>query len=335
MPPAPLSKKLSPKRGRSNWDPLPPLPYLVEGFLPIGKLAVMVAYGGSGKTWVLTQMGLSVAEGAPFFLRPTTKAKVLLLDYEQGDYETQRRLVGLHPEPLDGFDVLDLPELAMTDPKFLPELEALILSESYGLVLIDSLAAGSRGGISENDSRFAAPLMGLKRLAAKLSVSVVVLHHTRKLRQAEGTLEEEADPRMAARGTGAIFGAVDVMWLLQSGTPDGTAVHTVKSRSGKPAETFFVTLKGDAPSLCVWEVTTRATKRRAKLLKDCETLIKAVTQRPGLSANELFKLLGGGRGKVLSQVKLLEEEKVLRREGDGLYLAGTVVVVPPKKDEPL
>ena len=57
-------------------------PELVAGLLHQGTKCVLASASKAGKTWLLLDLALSVATGTPFLRWPTTKGKVLFINFE-------------------------------------------------------------------------------------------------------------------------------------------------------------------------------------------------------------------------------------------------------------
>lgn len=220
------------------WKPLEAPDYLVHGLFVRGSLGLIVAYGASLKTWLLEDLALSVAMGAPWLERfPTKQGKAIIIDFESGSYELRRRAHRIAKGrgftiPVEGFAFASMPEMSLAEDSFFDALRPL--ATEYRFIGIDSLAAGS-GGIDENDSRFATSLNKLKAIAEPAGSLIEVLHHSRK---GGG---EDTDQRELVRGTSAIFNACDVVLQLARAKDDGAfAVHQTKARGGKAVEPFVV-----------------------------------------------------------------------------------------------
>jgi len=82
--------------------------YLIDGLILKGYPQTLNADGGTGKTTVATQAGVSIAAGAPFLNRDTMQAPVLLVLCEDDNGVTQER-VKAHAE-----------RLKLPDPRSLP-----------------------------------------------------------------------------------------------------------------------------------------------------------------------------------------------------------------------
>lgn len=229
------------------WAALPEPDYLVDGLFVRGSLGLIVAYGSSLKTWMAIALVLAGATGSEWLGRACQKVETLIIDFESGDYELRRRahLVARghkYTVPVDGFTFVSMPGLALDDAAFGAALEPL--TQRFGLIIIDSLAAGSRSGLDENDARFAAPLNRLKALAVRSGCVIIVIHHARK---SAGDKKQAVDHREMVRGTSAIFNAVDVVLALVRGEGELFHVHHAKARGGKAVRPFTVRVDDIAP----------------------------------------------------------------------------------------
>lgn len=85
-----LMRRTTEQEGREQGAPL------AHGFLPLGKVGMLAAAGGAGKTMALAQLAVSVATGLPWLGHYTVPAEsrgpVLLALGEEDEEEVQRRL---------------------------------------------------------------------------------------------------------------------------------------------------------------------------------------------------------------------------------------------------
>ena len=69
---------------------LPPIRHVVEGLLPMG-MGVLVAKPKLGKSWMVLDLCLAVAQGEPFLGFPTRQHGTLYLALEDGKSRMQTR----------------------------------------------------------------------------------------------------------------------------------------------------------------------------------------------------------------------------------------------------
>jgi hypothetical protein len=225
--------------GPSAWDPLPQPDYLVNGIFIRGSVVLLAAFGSSFKTWLAQALCLAVSTGSPWLGRECKQAQARLIDFEAGDYEIRRRMHRIargrvYPTPIPAFDFVTMPRLTLTDDAFFTALETM--AKGVGLIVIDSLAAGS-GGIDENDARFARPIQRLKSIAVATGCVIVIIHHNRK-----SSKDGKDDIRELVRGTSAIFNAADVVFGLTL-QKNGSLLYASKFRGGPSPPSISVRIE--------------------------------------------------------------------------------------------
>ncbi len=207
--------------------------WLLVDFLPAGVVGIVVAPGGTGKTWWLLQLSASVVTGLLLAGRWEVAAtgSVLLLSAEDDDGQLHRRIERLvqqlaltaDPEiiarlrdklivvPRIGDDNL----LTSTDPHTREVGMTLLLDRliaaaklipDLALIIIDP-ANRFRGGdenAAEDTARF---VQALERIAKATGATVVVAHHSNK-----GAFHASEQNQSASRGSSALTDGV--RWQL-------------------------------------------------------------------------------------------------------------------------
>ncbi len=235
-----------------------------QDFLPLGKVGMLVAAGGAGKTMALVQLAVSIIRGTPWLgyypVPVAARGPVVLALAEEDAEETRRRLwavrehMGAKTEewrevlrqlvvlPLASVDVA----LVTTDRHTRDTTRTAVLTElrerldgfgvDWRLVVLDPLSrwAGAETEIDNNAAtRFVAALETLTQ--ARGNPTVIVAHHSNKSARM-GTGPNDAT---AARGASGLTDGV--RWVATLG-PHPTldkmpALSLVKSNYGPPAET--------------------------------------------------------------------------------------------------
>jgi AAA domain-containing protein len=193
--------------------------WLIEGLLPAGMLAFVAGPPKKGKTWIGLGLALALATGRPLCgeynvaeprpvlyvalegsrvgirARVGALARGLELDPDSGDLDRLRMLY--RPRP---FDLADLRTAVWLRD------EAGVLDAA--LVVVDVLRAAAR--FRENVAEdFAQVRDGLEPLLAA-GRTVCLLHHFGKLSETQ----KERSPGERMAGTGAMYGALDVGFLI-------------------------------------------------------------------------------------------------------------------------
>lgn len=179
-------------------------PFIVDRLLAPG-LYILAGAPKVGKSWLVLDLCLSVAEGQEFLKHQTLKGQVVYLALEDSLIRLQNRVYEFTDEPADN---LDFALLADSIGNGLEEqLEALKTTKpDLKLVVIDTLqkvrsSTDSGYGIDYKE------LTPLKILADKMEIAILLVHHTRK--------NYDADPFNMISGTTGISGCADGEFVLQ------------------------------------------------------------------------------------------------------------------------
>jgi hypothetical protein len=181
--------------------------WLVEPFLPLGRLVALYAQGKAGKSLIALEVACALATGqATLYQEAQEPMSVIYVDMEMTEDDLWERLVALgynsdsdlrnlHYYQLQNFRPLD------TEQGGAQLLEAAI-EHGPQLIVIDTVARVIEGG--ENDADTYINLYRNSLLALKaLKITVLRLDHSGK------------DPKRGQRGSSAKNDDVDVVWLLE------------------------------------------------------------------------------------------------------------------------
>lgn len=178
-------------------------PFIVDRLLAPG-LYVLAGAPKVGKSWLVLDLCLSVAEGRDFLQHRTETGQVVYLALEDSLIRLQNRVYEFTDEPTDN---LDFALIADSIGNGLEEqLEPLKEKRpDLKLVVIDTLQKVRNG----TDISYVADyneLSSLKSLADKMEIALLLVHHTRK--------NYDADPFNMISGTTGISGCVDGSFVL-------------------------------------------------------------------------------------------------------------------------
>lgn len=207
--------------------PWPQINYLVEAFgICPGAPTMLGGYGFSGKTILAQLLALSVASGCLFLGRyPAKKGRVLHLDYEQGEPQTEIRYkrlagsLGLTTSDCHDIEVMSMPALKLTQLDAEPTLASMV--RGYVLCIIDSFRAAHT--LDENDAGCRVLLDMLTRISLPTGCTFLVIHHTGK--------GERQDARQVLRGSSAIFDACGNVLILEAKDHGKKQLSQTKSRA--------------------------------------------------------------------------------------------------------
>ena len=278
---------------------IPPVKWVVRGMLPQG-LSMLVGPSKFGKSWMALDICLCVAAGKPFMGWETEKSGVLYLALEDTEGRAKERMLkvlGGAPVPEGFYLSLTAPGLGNgLDETLERQLKAL---PDVRFVVIDTFQK-VRGGAKYGENAYAADYREtgiLKRLADRLGISLLLIHHTRKMQDA-------SDAFNRISGTNGLMGAADTILLMERKNRDDT--ETVLRLTGRDIESADLGLTFDKES-CRWQYIgdMRELERRRSLEEERQAyeddqivgairalLRDAPTGWKG-TAKELYKQLSG------------------------------------------
>lgn len=206
----------------------PPRRWLMKGIIPAGIVCQLVAPGGTGKTMIAMQLGVSCATGLPFAgaWEPVETGSVLMLLGEDDDSELHRRVYNianqiavtsttaatqlgerLFIKSVIGEDnLLTSTEADTREVRHTPLVDRLIVTAKQipdlKLIVIDP-ASRFRGGdenAAGDTTRF---VQALERIAQATGATVLVIHHANK-----ASMTASSGSQSAARGSSALTDGV-------------------------------------------------------------------------------------------------------------------------------
>ena len=232
---------------------LPPVYYVVDGFLPQG-LCLLAAPPKFGKSWMCLSLCVEVARGGWFLNRKCSASPCLYLALEDSRNRLQDRLAKVlrgAPSP-PGFSLATKADTL--DGGLLLYLETYMgRFPACKLIVLDTLqkvrSGGSRPGnaYAEDDADMGA----LKAFADRFGVCLLLVHHLRKM-------ADDTDPFNRIAGSNGLFGAADAAIVLtrpRRGDPQTTLNLTGRDVEEQELilqfnkETFRWELLGDAETV--------------------------------------------------------------------------------------
>lgn len=184
--------------------------YAVQDMIPEGE-TIIAAPPKTGKSWLMLDMCLKVAEGKPFLNFDTNKSDTLYLALEDGDSFEQERLnivTGGAPAPKNFHFVFS--NVMPMNEGFLLQLEELLKElPSVKVIVIDTLQfikyrQGKSESAYECDYRTG---QDLKKFAEERHLAIVVVTHTTKMIHMEDQMSDVS-------GTNGVTGAADAVVVL-------------------------------------------------------------------------------------------------------------------------
>lgn len=150
--------------------------YIVDKFLAAGSMSTWLSQAGVGKTYLMTELAVSVATGKPFMGMPTKKMKVLYVNQDQASDDSSDRV----KQCLCYHGISETPNLITAFMEGLRiddgSLQAAIKDVGAGLNIIDTLTS-VKGRLNLNDSKDAGTLKQLYQDCIKPKTAITFTHH--------------------------------------------------------------------------------------------------------------------------------------------------------------
>ena len=205
--------------------------FIVDRLLAPG-LYVLAGAPKVGKSWLVLDLCLSVADGQDFLGHRTNKGQVVYLALEDSLIRLQNRVYEFTDEPTEN---LDFALLADSIGNGLEEqLENLkTVRPELKLIVIDTLQK-IRSGTDVSYASDYKELSVLKSLADKMEIAILLVHHTRK--------NFDPDPFNMISGTTGISGCCDgqfLLWESKRGSREGKLICVGRDIENKEISVAF------------------------------------------------------------------------------------------------
>lgn len=218
--------------------PKPP-EFIVPGWLPAGEVTMLSGHGGSGKSAISLDLGVSISEGLPWCGLPTQKRRVAFLSLEDPQSVLHWRLGQI----CDGLVMPDLAELNGLDVYDASHLPAELMVEDHELGVVETAAytwlanimatrqvliidgASDGFGGNENVRRHVRAFIRALRRAVPHDGAVLLLAHVDK------NTAKSPDTSQGYSGSTAWSNSVRSRWYLSPNdwTPGGLLLELQKA----------------------------------------------------------------------------------------------------------
>lgn len=193
----------------SQMEPIP-RDFVFPG-LPAGKVAILSAPGGTGKSFFLLELGMSVAAGEPLIhgLVPSVAGPVRYISFEEDETDIHNRLVGLFQTfsgfipPVESFfsSALEGENLPLVGRGGVVNADAVgwleQQCENMRLVILDPLSRLHEAD-ENNNGEMKSLVRTLIATAKKTRCAIVVAHHTSKAAVLNGLADVQGSHRGAS-----------------------------------------------------------------------------------------------------------------------------------------
>ena len=207
-------------------------PVLIHGFLRRGETMNIIAPPKTGKSWLVTDLALSVATGTPWFGFPCEKGKVLIIDNELHPETSANRIPkvvmarGVELKKVQNEIYVDNQRGRLGNIEDLANQIETLKPYGFKLIIIDAFYRAMPKGTDENDNGTVAGIYNLiDKYAAALDCAFVLIHHTSKGNQ---SLKSVTD---VGAGAGSQSRASDTHVILRRHKEQGCVVMESVVRS--------------------------------------------------------------------------------------------------------
>lgn len=300
-----------------------------KGVLPVGKAGMLFAEGGTGKTFALIQLAVSIVTGRrwlDYFDVPYTGPVLLVLGEEDRE-EIHRRLFAVaramrlteQQERLAGEQIIALPLAGKlvsivgpdgaSDSDFMGWLRDRLKGHDFRLVVIDPLSRFA-GGDTEKDNSAATRFVQKVESLVTPETTVLVSHHSRK----PPTGEAAAASAHNARGVTAL--GAGFRWtaeLMQLGT--GARFAVTKSNYAPRGRVLDLRRDEDTGYLTYSPMPltpSRVEESEGRYTRDLDALVDLVRRHPGKSRAALIAMAGIADRRGTAMFDELEQRGLLR-----------------------
>jgi hypothetical protein len=287
-----------------------PLRWIVPKYLPEGT-SILGGRPKIGKSWSALDIAVGVAEGGRCLGEQCEQGNVLALMLEDSDRRLQRRLTRMLGAQKDVWPA------CLTYATGWPFLNAEGLdwmrkwidkAAKPRLIIIDILErVRQRVASKDQKSQYSADydaLTALQELAAEAQLSILVLHHQRKL-GAEDLID-------TLSGTLGLGGAVDTVLILGK---DQTYEKFLYGR-GRDLEEFNISVKQNDQGR--WQVLGPRVEEASSPERNQILAVLARAGRP-MSVQEIAEAINGKSANVKNLLAKLHADGLVERVSTGLY----------------
>jgi len=282
--------------------------FLFEGLLANG-LTILAGRPKSGKSWLTLQLAKDAAMALPFLGRfgIASALKVLYCGLEEGEQRTHNRLWKLLPKiDIQLQNIRFRYTLKSLADGGAAELDHILSSGNYGLVIIDTFLRLAKAGGSRDVMRSEyAEIAQLQELAQRHKLAMLLVHHTRKM-AAESGLDTVA-------GTTGITAACDAVWTLRK-QPNGECVLEI---TGREMEELTLGLKLQTGDPFGWQLTAEGAE--VGMSEARQEIVELLKDDAPLAPARIAGLLRKNAVTIRRLLQKLAAADVVRKDSSGKY----------------
>ena len=229
--------------------------FIINSLLGNG-LSILAGSPKVGKSWLVLDWCVRVANGENIWNLHTQKGTVLYISLEDDENRLQNRLLSITDEVPEN---IHFATSCSTLEEYFEEQIKNFVSEHKDTVLIavDTLQLIRSGKAEQNYASDYSEIQKLKKIADELQISFLAVHHLRK--------QSDNDPVNEISGTNGIAGCADAVLILKkSRRTQGNAVLYCTGRDIEDREIELSFSKEE----CTWKMMSDSAENPNMLLPD-------------------------------------------------------------------
>lgn len=270
-------------------DEIPPMKWLVEGWIAERDEVLFVGSPGAGKSTTIGSLVVALTKGDPEWcgLKITRPVRVIVFDEEQGDMEAARlyiRLGGHRDRALANLRVAASSGIVLNTDEGVARLEEEIRSFRPEVVACDSATTVFGVADENNAALVSAVYRTLHRLRDQYGVAFIIVHHRRKA--APNGQDSRIETIDLARGSSTFGSQSSCVILAVAGSePDSLDLHMAKRRGGEK-RTLRTCYASDGPEGAI-TITGAGGVHDAEAERAEDVIIEFLTGRESAAANAI------------------------------------------------
>lgn len=297
------------------------MPYIVEKMIPENAITAITADSGVGKSLFALILASHVATGEPLFgTFKVKKNKVLILDLEMDENTIISRYQSIFNKPVD-IDIVYEQSWKIDHPPHYNWLKKTILEKGYGVVIFDTLVnIHSKNENSSDEMKLVNE--ELLRLMRETGVTIIFLHHHRKLQP------RERYGQNSSRGSTEIINKTSSHLLLTRmkifQEENGNFINSLKIKQEKSRQPGYINaigvdIKYDHTNKTTWEYKGIIDIDKNKIDEAKENILEILSEEDKCTVGQFKeKIQSVGESNIRKALKELEnEEKIKHCRGEG------------------
>lgn len=283
--------------------------FIINPLIPKEAITSITADSGKGKSLFALILAYHIAAGLPLFDKyPMEQGKVLIIDQEMNKNEIVTRFKKLVGSDIP-IDYMIDQKFLITDAEDLLNLKLAIIKGSYKVVIFDTFTEIHNK--EENDSgAMKAVNKNLLELIRETKVTVIYLHHHRKLQKGERLSQS------SSRGSSEIIAKVSSHLLLDSKNYKDEfgnkvleiSVSQEKARSSSRLDSkiSFKIINDEFENKIKWEYLGEIEEKGKKVEEAKIAIVEILQTRAGATVRDLEDSLSGvGSSNIRTALKEL------------------------------